>query len=127
MRQQDVCSGVRRVRHFCRSLTCCSSPGVCPTLSILLCDRCAKGHPSERFAIGHQRLEQRFRVRDDSPDVGSSTGLGPDADCRVHIYSDQHVCVARVPELADGPDLGSGARRGVGVRVPPLAPLLSCG
>src|SRR5205823_6157777 len=29
---------------------------------------------------------------------------------------------ARVPELADGPDLGSGARKGVGVRVPPLAP-----
>jgi hypothetical protein len=31
-----------------------------------------------------------------------------------------------VPELADGPDLGSGARRGVGVRVPPLAPRLTC-
>jgi hypothetical protein len=29
---------------------------------------------------------------------------------------------ARVPELADGPDLGSGVRKGVGVRVPPLAP-----
>jgi hypothetical protein len=46
---------------------------------------------------------------------------GPGAESRLHIYSDQHVCTARVPELADGPDLGSGARRGVGVRVPPLA------
>jgi trigger factor len=29
---------------------------------------------------------------------------------------------ARVAELADAPDLGSGARKGVGVRVPPFAP-----
>src|SRR6266508_3083648 len=41
------------------------------------------------------------------------------------IYSDQRVYTARVPELADGPDLGSGVRKGVGVRVPPLAPAVS--
>jgi hypothetical protein len=29
--------------------------------------------------------------------------------------------LARVAELADAPDLGSGARKGVRVQVPPLA------
>jgi hypothetical protein len=32
---------------------------------------------------------------------------------------------ARVAELADAPGLGPGARKGLGVRVPPLAPLLT--
>jgi hypothetical protein len=29
--------------------------------------------------------------------------------------------------LADAPDLGSGGRKAVGVQIPPLAPLLTCG
>jgi hypothetical protein len=33
---------------------------------------------------------------------------------------------ARVAELADAPDLGSGGREAVGVRVSPLAPTLTC-
>ena len=33
------------------------------------------------------------------------------------------VCIdAKVAELADAPDLGSGTREGMGVRVPPFAP-----
>ena len=38
------------------------------------------------------------------------------------IYSDQHVYIARVAESVDAPGLGSGARKGVGVQLPPLAP-----
>src|SRR6187200_707484 len=34
---------------------------------------------------------------------------------------------ARVAELADAPGLGPGVRKDLGVRVPPLAPLLTCG
>ena len=34
---------------------------------------------------------------------------------------------ARVAELADAPGLGPGARKGLGVRLPPLAPPLTCG
>ena len=41
------------------------------------------------------------------------------------IYSDQHVYIARVAESVDAPGLGSGARKGVGVQLPPLAPGLS--
>src|SRR6187200_2985393 len=33
---------------------------------------------------------------------------------------------ARVAELADAPGLGPGVRKDLGVRVPPLAPLLTC-
>ena len=37
---------------------------------------------------------------------------------RYHLKQDQ----ARVAELADAPALGAGARKGMGVQVPPLAP-----
>ena len=32
---------------------------------------------------------------------------------------------AKVAELADAPDLGSGSRKAMGVRVPPFAPAFS--
>jgi hypothetical protein len=38
-----------------------------------------------------------------------SPGPDPGAESGLDIYSDQHVYIARVPELADGPDLGLGA------------------
>ncbi len=62
-------------------------------------------------------------LRHEHPRVAHrSTGSEPGADLRPCIYSDQHVCNARVAESADAPGLGSGAREGVGVRIPPLAP-----
>ena len=37
------------------------------------------------------------------------------------------VLAARVAELADAPDLGSGIREDVGVRVPPFARIINAG
>src|SRR5690348_12063134 len=39
-----------------------------------------------------------------------------------HSTLHYNVPIARVAELADAPDLGSGGREAVGVRVPPFAP-----
>src|SRR6266568_2134661 len=82
-----------------------------------LCDRCATEGPSDQTAWNHQGSYQRFPVRLTLNAVGLRSDVLFDPD----IYSDQHVYIARVAESVDAPGLGSGARKGVGVRVPPLA------
>src|SRR6266498_3735604 len=53
---------------------------------------------------------------------GEGAGPLPGAPSGPNIYSDQHVYVARVAESADAPGLGSGVRKNVEIRVPPLTP-----
>ena len=45
---------------------------------------------------------------------------------KVAAEASVRLSLARVAELADAPDLGSGARKGVGVQISPLAPPLTC-
>jgi hypothetical protein len=52
---------------------------------------------------------------------------GPWARAAPTLYSKPSVSSKREwRNLADAPDLGSGARKGVGVQIPPLAPTLTC-
>ena len=41
------------------------------------------------------------------------------------VYAGQRPNHRESGGMADAPDLGSGARKGVGVRLPPLAPVLT--
>src|SRR5919204_640651 len=48
-------------------------------------------------------------------------GPAPSAHFSLGIYSDQQIYIARVAESAGAPGLGSGARKGLRLRLPPLA------
>jgi hypothetical protein len=42
------------------------------------------------------------------------------------VYAGQRLSYRESGGTADAPDLGSGARKGVGVRLSPLAPIMTC-
>ena len=63
------------------------------------------------FRQSRGSLPHPFRSREPEPSVGVQA-RSPVLGCND----------AKVAELADAPDLGSGTRKGMGVRVPPFAP-----
>src|SRR5438105_6408204 len=59
------------------------------------------------------------------PREGSGSGIigdGPGPGQRTKRSAYPAICTREWRNQADAPDLGSGARKGVGVRIPPLAP-----
>jgi hypothetical protein len=82
----------------------------------LCCDRIRAGSllPAQAMATSSKGRRRRRR--------SSPARVGGPALADVLRFSRRPLSSAKVAELADAPDLGSGSRKAMGVRLPPFAP-----